>query len=128
MFLFPFAYLVSFFYAVTQMFKKQIEGFLIFVIVGLPIYINAMSVSFMYGFSRWIPLLQSFKELAVLGACLLVATQIKEKPVLHLIDKLIIGFFVYTLLYVIVPIGSYSMVAKLMALKNLSFFCLLYFQ
>ena len=59
MFLFPFAYLVSFFYAVTQMFKKQIEGFLIFVIVGLPIYINAMSVSFMYGFSRWIPLLQN---------------------------------------------------------------------
>ena len=127
MFLFPFAYLVSFVYAVTQMFKKQIEGFLIFVIVGLPIYINAMSVSFMYGFSRWIPLLQSFKELAVLGACLLVATQIKEKPVLHVIDKLIIGFFVYTLLYVIVPIGSYTIIAKLMALKNLSFFCLLYF-
>ena len=127
MFLFPLAYLVSFFYAVSQMFKKQIEGFLIFVIVGLPIYINAMSVSFMYGFSRWIPLLQSFKELAVLGACLLVATQIKEKPVLHVIDKLIIGFFVYTLLYVIVPIGSYTIMAKLMALKNLSFFCLLYF-
>ena len=127
MFLFPLAYLVSFFYAVTQMFKKQIEGFLIFVIVGLPIYINAMSVSFMYGFSRWIPLLQSFKELAVLGACLLVATQLKEKPVLHVIDKLIIGFFVYTLLYVIVPIGSYTIMAKLMALKNLSFFCLLYF-
>ena len=127
MFLFPLAYLGSFFYALTQMFKKQIEGFLIFVIVGLPIYINAMSVSFMYGFGRWIPLLQSFKEVAVLSACLLVATQIKQKPVLHIIDKLIIGFFVYTLLYVIVPIGSYTIIAKLMALKNLSFFCILYF-
>jgi hypothetical protein len=127
MFLFPLAYLGSLFYALTQMFKKQIEGFLIFVIVGLPIYINAMSVSFMYGFSRWIPLLQSLKEVAVLSACLLVAIQIKQKPVLHIIDKLIIGFFVYTLLYVIVPIGSYTIVAKLMALKNLSFFCLLYF-
>ena len=127
MFLFPLTYLASFFYAITKLFKKQVDGFLIFVIVGLPIYINAMSVSFMYGFSRWIPLLQSFKELAVLGACLLVVTQIKQRPVLHLIDKLIIGFFVYTLLYVIVPIGSYTIMAKLMALKNLSFFCLLYF-
>ena len=127
MFLFPLAYLASFFYAVTKLFKKQVDGFLIFVIIGLPIYINAMSVSFMYGFSRWIPLLQSFKELAVLGACLLVATQIKQRPVLHIIDKLIIGFFVYTLLYAFVPIGSYSIMGKLMALKNLSFFCLLYF-
>jgi hypothetical protein len=127
MFLFPLAYLASFFYAITKLFKKQVDGFLIFVIVGLPIYINAMSVSFMYGFSKWIPLLQSFKELAVLGACLLVATQIKQRPVLHLIDKLIIAFFVYTLLYAFVPIGSYSIMGKLMALKNLSFFCLLYF-
>ena len=98
MFLFPFVYLGSFFYALTQLFKKQIDGFLIFVIVGLPIYINAMSVSFMYGFSRWIPLLQSFKEITVLGTCFLVATQITQKPLLHLIDKLIIAFFVYTLL------------------------------
>jgi len=127
MFLFPLAYLASFFYAITKLFKKQVDGFLIFVIVGLPIYINAMSVSFMYGFTRWIPLLQSFKELAVLGACLLVATQIKQRPVLHIIDKLIITFFVYTLLYAFVPIGSYSIMGKLMALKNLSFFCLLYF-
>ena len=122
MFLFPLTYLASFFYAITKLFKKQVDGFLIFVIVGLPIYINAMSVSFMYGFSRWIPLLQSFKELAVLGACLLVATQIKQRPVLHIIDKLIIAFFVYTLLYAFVPIGSYSIMGKLMALKNLSFF------
>ena len=127
MFLFPLTYLASFFYAITKLFKKQVDGFLIFVIVGLPIYINAMSVSFMYGFSRWIPLLQSFKELAVLGACLLVVTQIKQRPVLHLIDKLIIAFFVYTLLYAFIPIGSYSIMGKLMALKNLSFFCLLYF-
>jgi hypothetical protein len=127
MFLFPLTYLASFFYAITKLFKKQVDGFLIFVIVGLPIYINAMSVSFMYGFSRWIPLLQSFKELAVLGACLLVATQIKQRPVLHVIDKLIIAFFVYTLLYAFVPIGSYSIMGKIMALKNLSFFCLLYF-
>lgn len=127
MFLFPFAYLSSFIYAITKMFKKQIEGFLLFVIIGLPVYINAMSVSFMYGFSQWIPLLQSFKEIAVLGACLLVATQITQKPVLHIIDKLIIAFFVYTLVYAFLPIGSYGIMAKLMALKNLSFFCLLYF-
>ncbi len=127
MFLFPIVFFGSFIYALIQIFKKQIEGFLIFIIIGLPIYINSMSVSFLYGFGKWIPTLQSLKEIAVVGAVIMVVTQLSKKPIFHLIDKLIIGFFVYTLLYAFVPIGSYSVMAKLMALKNLSFFCILYF-
>lgn len=126
MFLFPIAYLSSFIYALSRMFKKHIDGFLLFIVIGLPIYINAMSVSFMYGFGKWIPLLQSFKEIAVIAACILVFTHLKQKPIWHLLDKLMLAFFVYTLLYVFLPIGSYNFLAKLMALKNLSFFCILY--
>ena len=126
MFLFPIAYLSTFIYALSRMFKKHIDGFLLFIVIGLPVYINAMSVSFMYGFSRWIPIMQSFKEIAVIAACILVLTQLKQKPSWHLLDKLLLAFFVYTFLYLFLPIGNYSFLAKLMAFKNLSFFCLLF--
>ena len=89
MFLFPIVFLGSFIYALIQLFKKQIEGFLIFIIIGLPIYINSMSVSFLYGFGKWIPTLQSLKEIAVVGAVIMVVTQLSKKPIFHLIDKLI---------------------------------------
>ena len=125
-FLFPFVYIVSFFYAIIRLFKKKIDGFLIFVVCGLPIYINALSVSFLFGLGKWIPFLQSLKEIAVLATLYVVIREINKRPVLHLIDKLIIAFFGYTLLYVLFPVGPFSLFPKLLALKSLSFFCLLY--
>jgi hypothetical protein len=129
MFLFPLAYLFSFFYGVNKLFKKQIEGLLVFIIVGLPIYINAMSVSFMYGFAAWIPLMQSMKEVIVLMSLYFVFThaRINRKIKYHYIDILITLFFIYTLSFVFLPLGSYSFLNKVLALKNLSFFPLLYF-
>jgi uncharacterized membrane protein len=127
MFLFPIVYITCFLYGLLQHFKKRLEGFLVFIIVGLPIYTNALSVTFMYGFAGWVPIMQSFKELSVLLACYLVASQVKAKPRLHKIDILIIIFFFYTLLYAFLPIGSYNIASRFLALKNLSFFPLLYF-
>jgi hypothetical protein len=129
MFLFPLAYLFSFFYGVNKLFKKQIEGLLAYIIVGLPIYINAMSVSFMYGFAAWIPIMQSMKEVIVLISAYLVFTYARSyrKINFHYIDILIALFFVYTLTFVILPVGSYSFFNKALALKNLSFFPFLYF-
>ena len=129
MFLFPLAYLFSFFYGVNKLFKKQIEGLLAYIIVGLPIYINAMSVSFMYGFAAWIPIMQSMKEVIVLISAYLVFTYARSyrKINFHYIDILIALFFVYTLTFVILPIGSYSFFNKALALKNLAFFPFLYF-
>lgn len=129
MFLFPLAYLFSFFYGVNKLFKKQIEGLLAYIIVGLPIYINAMSVSFMYGFAAWIPIMQSMKEVIVLISAYLVFTYARSyrKINFHYIDILIALFFVYTLTFVILPVGSYSFFNKALALKNLAFFPFLYF-
>lgn len=125
-FLFPFVYVLSFFYAIVRLFKKKIDGFLIFIVCGLPIYINALSVSFLFGLGKWIPYLQSLKEIAVIATLFVVIREITKLPVLHLIDKLILVFFGYTLLYVIMPIGPFSLLPKLLAFKSLSFFCLLY--
>ena len=127
MFLFPVAYITSFVYGLLQLFRKQLEGFLLYIIVGLPVYINALSVVFMYGLAGWIPVLQSFKEVSVLAACYLVFTQIKNKPRLHRIDILILIFLLFTFLYALMPIGTYQFSSRLLALKTLSFFPFLYF-
>ncbi len=127
MFLFPVTYIAAFLYGLLQLIRKQVEGLLIFTIIGLPIYINALSVAFMYGFSGLIPVMQSFKEVIVLASCYLVASRIKSKPRLHRIDILMLIFFAYTVLYAILPIGSYSIISRFLALKTLSFFPLLYF-
>ena len=129
MFLFPLAYLFSFFYGLNKLIKKQIEGLLAYVIVGLPIYMNTMSVSFMYGFAAWIPVMQSLKEVIVLISAYFVFTyaRVYRKIKFHHIDILVALFFVYTLAFVFLPVGSYSFLNKALALKNLSFFHLLYF-
>ena len=123
MFLFPLAYLFSFFYGLNKLIKKQIEGLLAYVIVGLPIYMNTMSVSFMYGFAAWIPVMQSLKEVIVLISAYFVFTyaRVYRKIKFHYIDILIALFFVYTLSFVFLPVGSYSFLKKALALKNLSF-------
>ena len=129
MFLFPLAYLFSFFYGLNKLIKKQIEGLLAYVIVGLPIYMNTMSISFMYGFAAWIPVMQSLKEVIVLISAYFVFTyaRVSRRIKLHYIDVLVAFFFVYTLSFVFLPVGSYSFLKKALALKNLSFFPFLYF-
>ena len=127
MFLFPAAYILSFIYAIYLLFKKEIRGVLIFIIVGLPIYINALSVSYMYGLEKAIPLLQSFKEIAILGGFIMVIWELKKKPVLHLVDKLMIAFSICTLIYLLFPIGTYDFGSRLIGFKALSFFSLVYF-
>jgi hypothetical protein len=127
--LFPFIYIAAFLYGIFLLAKSKMEGLLIFVVVALPIYINTMSVSFMTGFGKAIPYLQFFKELLVIISAVMIAFNVHKykKIQLHFMDKLMIFFFLYTLSYLIIPIGSYSIFFKLLAFKNISFFPLLYF-
>jgi hypothetical protein len=105
------------------------QGLLVFLIFGLPIYINTMSVSFAFGLAKAIPFLQFFKEFIVVISCVIIAFSVHEykKIKLHFIDKLVIFFFLYTLAYFILPVGTYSIFFKLLAFKNIAFFPLLYF-
>lgn len=127
MFLFPLVYLFSFVYSITLLIKRQIQGVLTFIIGGLPIYINVLSVSFMYGFAGVLPLLQSFKEICILFGLGVVALSLKKRPKLHLVDKLLLFFFAYTLLYLFLPMGGYGFADRLIAFKSLSMFPVIYF-
>ncbi len=127
MFLFPAVYIISFLYAIYLLLKKEIKGFFLFIITGLPIYINSLSVTYLYGFEKAVPVMQAFKEISLLFAFILVMLQLKKRPKLHLVDKLIILFFIYSFLYLVLPIGEYNFYNRLIAFKALSVFPLIYF-
>ncbi len=127
MFLFPIAYILIFILSVRSILKKNIEGALLFLVAGLPIYTISLSVTYMYGFAKWVPVLQSFKEIIILVFLGSILLNLKKKIHFHLVDKLVLGFLLYTLLYVLLPIGQNSIMNKLLAIKGLSFGILIYF-
>lgn len=127
LFLLPCIYLFSFLQALYRLLKKQPQYILVFFVIGLPIYFTSLSLTYQYGFERLVPVFQSFKELIVLiTLCWLVFVK-KRVIVLRLPDKLMIAYLLYTFLYVLFPLGNFGFVDKLLALKGLSFFPLIYF-
>jgi len=127
MFLFPLVYIIAFLKALKELGKRNAAGLLIFICVGLPIYINALSVTNMYGFDWAIGVLQFFKELIVLLSFGLVVWQLKKKPRFTSTDWMVAIFLAISFLFALLPIGSYDFMTRLLAFKSLSFFCILYF-
>lgn len=127
MILFPIIYLASFFYGLVLLYKKDIRGFPVFIIGGLPIYIHALSVTHLYGFAGIIPAMQACKEIMVFASFVMVLFTLQEKPRWHAVDKWMMVFLGASLLYLVLPIGSYSFISRLLAFKALSVFPLIYF-
>ncbi|WP_214071551.1 hypothetical protein [Mucilaginibacter sp. dw_454] len=113
--------------SVREIYKGRVEGVLLFMIFGLSMYTTAMSVSFLYGLKGFIPFFQFFKEILVLSVLVLNIVNLKYRPRLHLVDYLIFGFFAYTLIYALLPIGQQGFVDRLVAFKSTSFYILVYF-
>ncbi len=127
MFLFPIIYIVFFAIAVFHILQSKPGGALLFIIFGLPIYITSLSIVSMYGFKSMVPILQSFKEIIVLLTAAVVVLSLKKKPQLHFLDKVIIVYFICVACYVIIPIGGFSLKERLLSLKSIAFFPLIYF-
>jgi hypothetical protein len=127
MFIFPLIYIISFIIAAREIFKGNTSGIFIFLIFGLSIYTTAMSVAFMLGLKDFIPFMQSFKEILVLSVLILNILGLKHRPRFHLIDYLILAFFLYIILYAILPIGEQAFINRLMSLKSISFYVVVYF-
>lgn len=127
MFLFPLIYIGSFLLSLYHLSRHKVQGILLFLVFGLPIYTTTLSVCFLYNFRNYIPILQSFKELIILVLLGYLIYNYRTRIKLHLIDKLVIAFFLYTLLYALLPVGQYGLIDKLLALKSLSFFVFVYF-
>ncbi len=128
MFLLPCIFLLSFMVALWRtVVRHKPENSLLFFIFGLPIYITALSLSYLYGFSKWIPFLQATKEIIVLAALIILLINRKTKLVLQPLDKLVLAFFLYNFIYILIPVGSFGFFEKLLAFKGLCFFPFIYF-
>lgn len=127
MFIFLLIYITSFIVALREVYKGNTGGIFIFLIFGLSMYTTAMSVAFLLGLKDFIPLMQVFKEALVFGVLILNIVSLKHRPKFHLIDYLIFAFFLYLIIYAILPIGEQSFVNRLMALKSISFYIMVYF-
>jgi O-antigen ligase len=125
--IFPFAYLLSFFLSLRGLWQKKTNAIFIYVIAGLPIYNTALSIVYGYKLKSWIPVLQSCKELLIVVALVVAIWNYRKKLIPHRLDYWILAFLAYTVLYVLLPIGKYDLLQKLVALKSLSFFTIIYF-
>ncbi len=127
MFLFPVIYITLFIASLYFLKEKQPNGIFLFILFGLPIYTLSLSITHMYGFTPLVPVLQTFKEMLILGFFVYALTQLRTDNNWQTLDKIMLAFFCYNLLYVPLPIGGYSFFEKVLAFKSLSFFPLVYF-
>lgn len=127
MFVFPIIYITLFIASLYFLKEKQPKGIFLFILFGLPIYTLSLSIAHMYGFTKLVPVLQTFKEIVILGFLMYAFFQLKTNNNWQTLDKIMLAFFCYNLLYVPLPIGGYSFFEKILAFKSLSFFPLVYF-
>jgi hypothetical protein len=127
MLIFPLIYFSAFFIALKNLISRNKQGILVFLIFGLPIYTTSLSVALKSGFGDLIPYMQPFKELLILSSLGISLWELDKRIKFQSIDYAILAYFSYTLLYVILPIGQYGLIDKVIALKSSSFFTFIYF-
>ena len=76
----------------------------LFILFGLPIYTLSLSIAHMYGFTKLVPVLQTFKEITIVGFFVYAFSQLKTNNNWQTLDKIMLAFFCYNLLYV--PLAS----------------------
>mgnify|MGYP003335557635 FL=1 len=126
LYLFPLLFLGSFALSLLRIGKGDVDGIFIFLIGGLPFYAISLSLLFMVVGKTWIPFIQVTKEIVIITALITLWLQ-KERFRFSLLDKLIFAFFIFSLIFVPIPLGDLSLFEKLIAFKSLSFFALVYF-
>ena len=126
MFIFPLIYFSAFLSALKDIFRKNPQGGLVFFIFGLSIYNTTLSIVYQAGYKSYIGLFQPFKEITILLMLAVVIWGRKEKIRFHAIDYCIGAYFLYTGLYVLLPVGEHGFTARLLAFKSTSFFTLVY--
>ena len=126
-FIFPLLFLTSFLLGCYKILKGDPNGLFIFLIGGLPFYATSLSIFFLIGGKNVIPFVQATKELIIL---LSLGTLILQNKLLFkwtLLDRLILVFFVFSSVYVFLPLGPNGFMQRVLAFKGLSFFPLVYF-
>jgi len=127
MIIFPLVYLSAFLFALKGILTGRREEVLLFVLIGLPLYITSLCIAFDNGFSNLIGLFQSFKEVLILVLLGVQLYTLKTRIRFHLVDYAVTFYFCYLLLYALTPLGDQSFLVRLLAFKSLSFFPFVYF-
>jgi hypothetical protein len=125
--IFPVLYIITFITALRGILKQKEGALFLYVIGGLPTYNTALTIIYSYKLKSWMPVLQSFKELLILVLIAVLIWNYKGRLKWVAMDKWILAFLIYTSLYVLLPFGKYGFAEKLVALKSLSFFTMVYF-
>ncbi len=125
--IFPVLYIITFITSLRGILKQKEGALFLYVIGGLPIYNTALTIIYSYKLKSWMPVLQSFKELLILVLIAVLIWNYKGRLKWVAMDKWILAFLMYTSLYVLLPFGKYGFAEKLVALKSLSFFTMVYF-
>ena len=125
--IFPLLYIALFLFAMSEILQGKYQGALLFLIFGLPVYVTVLSIVFSNGFEAGMSYFQLAKEFIIIVIAGICALQFHGKPKFHTVDILILAFFLYTLLYVVLPVGGHGVINRMIAFKSSSFFALVYF-
>jgi hypothetical protein len=127
MVVFALIYAAGFFYALREVLARRYEQILVFFLLSLPLYITALSTLHQAGLGVLVPVFQYSKEIIIVITLAMLVFQLDALPKLNLLDKLVLAYFMWNLLYVFLPLGSFGIYDKLIAFKNVSFFPFIYF-
>ena len=126
LFLFPLIFLAAIGYSFRELIYRNRQGILLFLIFGLPIYTTSLSLALQYGFGDLIPFVQPLKEILILAAVGLGVWEYRGTFRMHAVDYGILAYILFSLLYVLLPIGGAEMGVKVVAYKNITFFAFVY--
>ena len=127
MILFALVYAAGFIFTLREIFARRYEQILVFFLLSLPLYITALSTLNQAGLGFLVPAFQYSKEIIMVITLAMLVFKLDAWPKLNLLDKLVMAYFLWNLLYVFLPLGSFGLYDKLIAFKNVSFFPLIYF-
>lgn len=126
-YIFPLLFIVSFAISLYKILKGDPNGLFVFLIGGLPFYAISLSTFYILGGKNIIPFIQSTKELIIVLGLVTLILQYNTQFKWTLLDKLIVLFFIFSSIYVFIPLGPNGFLQRVLAFKGLSFFPLVYF-
>lgn len=126
-YIFPLQFIVSFAISLYKLLRGDPNGLFVFLIGGLPFYAISLSTFYVLGGKNIIPFIQSTKELIIIISLVTLILQSNTQFKWTLLDKLVVLFFVFSCIYVFIPLGPNGFLQRILAFKGLSFFPLVYF-
>lgn len=127
MFIFLLTYFSTFIYSIYNIINNKLAHVVTFIIFALPIYITAMSVTVLYNLDFAVPYMQLSKEIVVVLALGVLLLKNKIALTITKFDKILVFYLALIFIYVLLPIGSRSMYQRIIAMKSIAFFPIVYF-